>query len=252
VVFGDRPDNFANGERDPLTVTIIKRLSHGTVSFDTTTGKFEYTPDPGFVGQDTFSISVSDGQQGAEPVVAVITIKVTGEPIQIPVTVAPIQQPELKFTGCPAVMNWAAKELDVEADQLQIYMVGSLSLSSNVQPCEACANLQSAALTLKDADGSRIKALGQVVSEFAAGSPSEEQFAMIAVALQNPEEGTPYALAKQWLNGMTEYVSILHNDLNLSIDDSVRYVAKYTSRIINGDNAALSAFIQAKLADLSE
>ena len=64
--------------------------------------------------------------------------------------IAPIQQQEIKSTGCPAVMNWVAKELGVEADQLQIYIDGALALSSNVQPCEACANLQSAALTLKD------------------------------------------------------------------------------------------------------
>jgi hypothetical protein len=149
-------------------------------------------------------------------------------------------------------MNWVASELGVPGDQLQIYMNGALALSSNVQPCDSCAKLQSMALMLKDADGSRVKALGQVVNEFASGPPSDEQMASIAVALQNPEEGTQYALAQQWINGMTEYVRVLHKELNLPTDESVRYVTKYTAPITNGDNAALSAFIQARLAALSQ
>jgi hypothetical protein len=170
------------------------------------------------------------------------------------VEIAPIQQQELKSTGCPGVMNWTAKELGVEADQLQIYVDGALALSSNVQPCEACANLQNAALTLKDTDGSQIKALGQVINEFAAAGtpPSEEQMAMIATALNNPKEGTQYALAAQWLNALAKYTSVLHNDLKLPVDESMRYAAKYTSPVTNGNDAAVAAFVQAKMATLGE
>ena len=149
-------------------------------------------------------------------------------------------------------MNWVAKELGVEADQIQIYIDGALALSSNIQPCDTCAKLQNAALTLKDMDGKQIKALGQVINEFAgAGTPpSEEQMAMIASALNNPKEGTQYALAAQWLNALAEYTSILHNDLNLPANESMARAAKYTSPVINGDNNALAAFVQAKLAAL--
>jgi hypothetical protein len=149
-------------------------------------------------------------------------------------------------------MNWVAKELGVEADQLQIYIDGALALSSNVQPCDSCAKLQNAALTLKDADGAQIKALGQVINEFtrAGTPPSEEQMAMIATALQNPKEGTQYALAAQWLNALAEYTNILHNDLKLPASESMARAAKYASPVVNGDNAALAAFVQAKLAGL--
>ena len=120
---------------------------------------------------------------------------------EIVTAVAPIQQPELKFTGCPAVMNWVAKELGVEQDQIQIYFSGAMAMSSSVQPCDSCARLKNTALVLMDADGAQVKALGEVVNEFtAAGAPpSEEQMAMIAASLKNPEEGTRYALAAQWL-----------------------------------------------------
>jgi hypothetical protein len=149
-------------------------------------------------------------------------------------------------------MNWVAKELGTSADQLQIYIEGTLALSSNVQPCDTCAKLQNAALTLKDIDGKQIKALGQVINEFAgAGTPpSEEQMAMIATALNNPKEGTQYALAAKWLNAMAEYTNIMHNDLKLPTNEAVTHVAKYVSPVVNGNNAAVAAFVQAKLAGL--
>ena len=168
--------------------------------------------------------------------------------------VAPIQQYQLASTGCPAVMNWAAKELGLEADQIQIYVAGALALSGSVQPCEACANLKNAALALKDADGSEVKALAQVINEVtgAGAPPSEEQMATIATTLSNPKEGTQYALAEQWLNAMAEYVNILHNEFQMPAKEAVTYVSKYTAPVVNGNDAALSAFVQARLAALSE
>jgi hypothetical protein len=165
---------------------------------------------------------------------------------------APIQKPELKFTGCPAIMNWVAKELGVENDQIQIYIEGAMAMSSNVQPCDTCARLKNTALVLMDADGSQIKALGEVVNEFAAGGapPSEEQMAMIATALKNPQEGTRYALAAQWLDALAEYVNILHGDLKVPADESAAFAAKYTAPVTGGDNVAVAAYVQARLATL--
>jgi hypothetical protein len=166
---------------------------------------------------------------------------------------APIQKPELKFTGCPALMNWVANELGVEKDQIQLYIEGAMAMSSDVQPCETCAHLKNTALVLMDTDGTQIQALGEVINEFApAGAPpSEEQMAMIATALNNPQEGSRYALAAQWLDALAEYVNILHKDFNLPSNESMAFAAKYASPVITGDNAALAAYVQARLAGLS-
>jgi hypothetical protein len=165
---------------------------------------------------------------------------------------APIQQPELKFTGCPALMNWVAKELGVERDQIQLYFEGAMAMSSDVQPCETCARLKNTALALMDTDGTKTKALAQVVNEFApAGAPpSEEQMAMIATAMNNPQEGSRYALAAQWLDALAQYVNILHKDFNLPTNESMAFAAKYTTPVTSSGNTAMAAYVQAKLAGL--
>lgn len=79
VVFGDTPD-VPGGEIDPLTVVVTFYPSHGTVVFDPVAKTFTYTPDPldpGYVGIDTFTYSVSDGQQRAAPDEGTVTITLT-------------------------------------------------------------------------------------------------------------------------------------------------------------------------------
>jgi len=146
----------------------------------------------------------------------------------------------------------AANELGIEKDQLQIFVESTLSTSSDISPCEACARLKNSALALMDADGSQIKALGQVINEFASAGapPSEEQMAMIAVTLRNPQEGTQYALAAQWLDALTAYITTLHKDLNLPMDESLAFATKYTTPVTGGNNAATAAYVQARLAGL--
>ncbi len=41
----------------PLTYSLVSQPSHGTVSnFNASTGTFTYTPDPGYMGTDTFQL----------------------------------------------------------------------------------------------------------------------------------------------------------------------------------------------------
>jgi hypothetical protein len=158
----------------------------------------------------------------------------------------------LKSAGCPALLNWVAKEIGVSKDQIQIYVEGAMAMSSSVQPCDVCARLKNSALVLMDADGAQLKALSQVVNEFSAGGapPSEEQMAMIEVKLQNPQEGTQYAMAAEWLNALADYIKILHSDLQLPTDESMAFAAKYTTPATSSDNTAMAAYVQAKLAGM--
>jgi filamentous hemagglutinin family protein len=171
---------------------------------------------------------------------------------EISVAAAPIPQPELKSGGCPALMSWVANELSLEADQLQIYMDGSLAMTSDVQPCDMCARLQGAALALMDAGGTQLAALARVVNAVAAGPGpvSDEQMAMIAASLKKPAEGSDYALAAQWLDSLVQYVSILNNEMGMTADESAAFAAKYTAPVTGGDNAAVAAYVQARLAAL--
>ena len=166
---------------------------------------------------------------------------------------APIQEPVgLKLAGCPALISWLAGELGVSVEQVQILFANARGFTYDNQPCDTCARLQGAARILMDSDGSRIAALAKVVSEYAAAGapPSEEQMALIAVAMENPEEGSDYALASAWLDAMTQYVSILNTELGLATEDAVAVAGKYVSPVTTSDDTAVAGYVSVRLAEI--
>ena len=56
-------DNDSDPDGDPLTATLLTEPINGTVQFETN-GDFIYTPDPGFVGVDSFFYVAADGNGG--------------------------------------------------------------------------------------------------------------------------------------------------------------------------------------------
>lgn len=64
-----------DADNDPLTATLVVDATHGSLSFQSD-GRFTYTPDAGFVGDDTFQYQVSDGFLGGQSNVATVTIHV--------------------------------------------------------------------------------------------------------------------------------------------------------------------------------
>jgi hypothetical protein len=166
---------------------------------------------------------------------------------------APIQEPVgLKIAGCPALVSWLAGELGVNAEQVQILFSSARGYTYDVQPCDTCAQLQMTARVLVDDDGSRIAALAKVVNGHAAAGapPSEEQMALIAAAMENPEEGSDNALASEWLDAMTQYVSILHNNFGLVMEDAVAAAGKYVSPVTTSDDTAVAGYVSARLAEI--
>jgi len=53
-------DSDADGDLDPTSVTKVVPPTNGSVEFDPVTGVAEYTPAPGFTGNDSFTYSVCD------------------------------------------------------------------------------------------------------------------------------------------------------------------------------------------------
>ncbi|HPD17106.1 MAG TPA: Ig-like domain-containing protein [Planctomycetota bacterium] len=71
--------NDWDAEGNPLRAVLVSPPSHGTLAVYDGTGdypalSFRYTPDPAFVGQDTFTYKVNDGQADSAP--ATVTISV--------------------------------------------------------------------------------------------------------------------------------------------------------------------------------
>jgi gliding motility-associated-like protein len=62
---------------DALTYTKATDPSHGSVTVNSTTGDYTYTPDADYNGPDSFTITVSDGNGGSD----VVTVNITVNPV---------------------------------------------------------------------------------------------------------------------------------------------------------------------------
>ena len=215
-------------------------------------GTFTYTPDEGFLGDDSFTYSVTDGSNTSSEVGVKITV--TKKPLPY-IQPAPgldrIQRIEVEVSGCPALAKWVAKELGVEEKMVDIWMANSLASTKGIQPYEAYSRLKKAALILQDADGSHIASLAQVINEFASSiaPPTEEQMVSIADAITrntDEDEDSYYAIANEYLDALVTYTGILSSEMAFSTRESVQIVTdKYISRLTQDQNAGVVAFLVA-------
>ncbi|MCC3376308.1 Ig-like domain-containing protein [Cohnella sp. REN36] len=74
-VYGTDPDG------DPLTYAIESNPAYGTVTVNPD-GTWTYVPNPGYVGPDIFTVTVSDGKGGVTT--SAVTVNVTDKPNQAP------------------------------------------------------------------------------------------------------------------------------------------------------------------------
>ena len=66
-------------EGDAVTFSLVDSTSSGTVSLDSSTGEYVYTPNAAFVGNDSFTYRLSDGI-GTSTYTATVSIYVTNSP----------------------------------------------------------------------------------------------------------------------------------------------------------------------------
>ncbi len=94
--------NDTDADSDPLVATLITNTSHGALTLNAD-GSFTYTPDSDFIGTDSFTYLVSDGQ--ADSNVATATILV--QPVNSNPTITPgPDQTVLENSGAVVVHNW--------------------------------------------------------------------------------------------------------------------------------------------------
>lgn len=215
-------------------------------------GSFMYNPPTDWIGTDSFSYYVGDGYGGISESVQV-SINVGVKPLLT--TPAPGLAPvEIETSGCPGLVKWAAQELGVNAQTLDIGVSNSLALGQRIQPCDACGALRMAAKVLQDAGGLRVAALRQVINEFAPSDtpPTEEQMATIAEAItNNVEANNQRALAGEYLDALAAYLSVISDELGFTVSESIQVAMNnYVDRLILSGDTAVAAFIAARLTAL--
>ncbi len=250
--------NDSDLDVDPLTVSpsFIYEGS-GTVVLNED-GTFTYTPESGFVGEDSFTYSITDGFNNASGMVTITVNPIVvppSAPVPMVLPVAPgLERMEIETSGCPALVKSVASELGTDVRNVQIWMANSLASSRDIQPCDACANLTDAATILQDVDGTRVAAMAQVIGQFASSTapPTEEQMASIADAIANDIGGNrQYAAAGEYLDALEKYVGILTSDMGFSTDESIQLATdNYVRKLAEGENIGVAAYVAARLAAL--
>jgi hypothetical protein len=71
--------NDRDGDNDPLTASLVSGVAHGTLTLKSD-GSFNYTPQPDYAGQDTFTYSIADGFGGSDTAVVAINIHAVNRP----------------------------------------------------------------------------------------------------------------------------------------------------------------------------
>ncbi|MCL4862624.1 MAG: tandem-95 repeat protein, partial [Caldilineaceae bacterium] len=107
--------NDSDADGDPLTVSAIGAPLHGTATTDGQT--ITYTPNPNFVGVDSFTYTVLDGRGGAAT--ATVTVTVSGPPGS---NRAPTAGKDSATTapGAPVIIDVLANDADPDGDALTI------------------------------------------------------------------------------------------------------------------------------------
>ncbi|MDX5695617.1 tandem-95 repeat protein, partial [Brenneria sp. L4-2C] len=100
---------------DDLSYTVGEQPKNGTLTLDATTGAYTYTPASNFNGNDSFSVTVADGQGGTT--VSTVNIGVTA------VNDAPVTADQTLTTAEDTPISGAISASDVDGDELS-YTVG--------------------------------------------------------------------------------------------------------------------------------
>lgn len=222
-------------------------------------GKLPYADDPGYVasilgndyvlrGAGLGNASIKDGRAW-----------VLENPGDTPDPVVPplpaLEIPQLK--GCPVEMQAAAAELGIPAETLQLTIRNSLATNPNIQPCDACARLVTAAAILSDADGIRLAAMNAVFNTLApADAPftPEASAAIVTAFAQMAEQDRQYALASEYIDAFVQYVAVLNNELKAPIGDPVAFVLNKHGAALSGEsiNPNAAAYILSRLMPQNE
>ncbi|MDH4202155.1 MAG: Ig-like domain-containing protein [Phycisphaerae bacterium] len=227
-----------------------------------------YTPAPGAPENETFTINVWDGQYDYTNIEVrtkvygegTVQVSYTSTPPTIPAAPLPLLEiPELK--GCPAVMEAAALELAVNSDELQLLIANSMATNPNLQPCDACENLLTAAAALKGINPEMMAAMNAIFNQlappdapftpevsasiqtaFASFREMEPQLALMSA--EEYEQYQQYAMTDEVIEAFVSYVAVLDNDLKLPVGDTMALVMdKYFGPIETSENPNIGAYI---------
>ncbi|HND53139.1 MAG TPA: Ig-like domain-containing protein, partial [Pirellulaceae bacterium] len=120
------------GDGTTLVATLVDGPAHGTLQFDAD-GRFNYTPDPDFFGEDRFTYQVRDGVLDSNVATVVLTVAAVNDaPVANDDRYSLLEDAELNVTARGVLGN----DVDVDGDALSAVLVtppahGTLELKTD-------------------------------------------------------------------------------------------------------------------------
>lgn len=250
--------NDSDAENNPLKIVSFNYSGNGTIKINSD-NTITYTSSDSFIGKESFTYLATDGEIGASPVEATVTVLVapvtTPPPAYFMPTGPDLDKTEVDVSGCPALTEWAAKEIGVDKRRLQIWIVNGLASARGVQPCHACLNLRKAAKILADPDGIYAEAIGLIIDEFGSRSnPMTEELAAYITNAMSYDGKTRehYAKAEEYFDALSDYMAILNHEMGFTPEKSARIVArKYIDPLAIGGNVGVASYVSVRLESVT-
>ncbi|MEZ4854530.1 Ig-like domain-containing protein [Flavobacterium sp.] len=129
-------NDYDDDEFNVQTITSYTQPDHGDLDFDMTTGEYTYTPDPNFVGEDTFTYTICDNATPAACDEVVVTITVLPLPEEGVNTTVAIDDTAQTEVGQTVTINVAANDFDPEGDTQVTWTV----VGGTEPPCGTLTN----------------------------------------------------------------------------------------------------------------
>jgi filamentous hemagglutinin family protein len=216
-------DNISDADDDPLTTALVTDTDHGILTLNQD-GTYTYEPDEGFVGTDSFTFSVVDGQIDAEPVEATVTFTMTNS--------APEAAGDAQTTHMGVNLEGTLDDFasDPDGDPLITTIVtetknGTLTLDEDgnytYKPDEGFVGTDSFTFTASD------------------GELDAEPVQLTATILVNNTQPTQNNDTVETIRGNTVIIDVLNNDADP--DNDLLTVSSFTyegtgSLVLNEDN----------------
>ena len=120
-------DDNAGGTIDTLEIVDFTQPEHGTLTYDSDTGTYTYEPDPGFVGDDSFTYYFTDGEMDYSGETPVPVVHEGTFVITIVNEVPTGEQDSVQTNqGDPIVIDVLANDSDPDDDDLSVVIDGAL------------------------------------------------------------------------------------------------------------------------------
>ena len=120
--------NDRDSDGDPLTVTAAS-ASHGSVTINAD-GTLAYTPDAGFVGDDTIAYTISDGEGGTANTIVRVTVAPVND---APIAIIPNPAAQFGLDGSPVSIDLTPWFRDPNGDALT-YTASGLPAGLSIDP----------------------------------------------------------------------------------------------------------------------